>query len=312
MERRRSRSLPRVSLTFRPTIQRTVAAVAFAVAACRGESPQPAATAIVPRTERAAVVAHVNGTPMTETDLALAMTAAARAENPHQTGTEAPAPPERARVLEDLIDTELAAQRAIARGLDADPGFQTELAERHAELAAFRRQRLAALLRRDLTQQRRVSDWDAQQFFAEHTNRIRTRTHIWQIRVTDRREMNAAQQELASGARFEDVAAKRTPNLATGGTPWDLGFLKWNQIPEPWQATLDTLAIGAISPVLEGPRGRLWIIKVIDRQIDSAVTFETARPAIDLVLEARAAAAAEADLARTLRASATIGLPAQR
>ena len=43
---------------------------------------------------------------------------------------------------------------------------------------------------------------------------------------------------------------------------------------------------GAVSRVIPGPRGRFWIIKLVDRRQDPATTFESVRPVIEGLLRA--------------------------
>lgn len=286
--------------------------VALALAACDGSAPPPwvrveAAARSVPVTGGSPVVARVNGAAITAADLDLAMASAARASNPHQAGGEPVAPPVKAQVLEQLIDQELAAQRARGLGLDGDPEYQAELVRMTAQLDAFRRQRLGHLLERDTGQRAVVSEADARAFFDAQAERIRTQVRIAQILLHDPAAVAQAKRELDAGATFEAVAAKTLPSAPPPGTaPWDLGYLAWNQIPEAWQPYLAQLAVGGVSPIIEGPRGRRWIIQVVDRRVDPTITFETARPQITVLLQAKAAEVAIARQAKQLRAQATI------
>jgi len=251
------------------------------------------------------VVATVNGVPITRADLAYAMTTAARA-NPHEPGASASSPPVPRAVLDSLINDELAAQRAVARGLATDPTYQEELGRLEAQLDAFRRQRLARLLFRDVADHAEVTDAEARSFFDERADRIRTTTHIWQILSVDPLAIENAQREIAGGAAFADVALRTLGARPTDATPWDLGYLKWNQIPEPWETVLPSLAIGETSSVIEGPGRRRWIIRVVDRQVDPGITFDHTRPAIVQRLQARAATDAQTALERALRVEAKI------
>jgi hypothetical protein len=108
------------------------------------------------------------------------------------------------------------------------------------------------------------------------------------------------------------VAARALPGTdarpAGIRAPWDLGYLQWSQLPEAWQEVIDTLPIGATSPVIDGPRGRAWVLRLVDRRIDPSVTFDAARPVIEQRLTAAAAERAQAELARQLRAGAHIEL----
>jgi len=253
----------------------------------------------------AAAPATVNGTAISAAELALAMGTAARAENPHGGGSGVA--PDRGQVLAGLIDLELAAQRAVALGLDADPGYRDELAKLEAQLASVRRQRLAALFDKDVAARAAVAPAAVQAFYDQHVDEIRTRVRVWQLLFRDRAKATAAAAELAGGAAFEAVAA-RVLNAPAGTTPWDVGYLAWNQLPPAWAPTLPGLAVGATSGVISGPGGRFWIIRVIDRQRDDEQTFERARAAIELRLGDEAAQTARAQALTELRRQARIEL----
>ncbi len=257
----------------------------------------------------AAPPATVNGAAIGAAELALAMATAARAESPHGGGSGVT--PDRGRVLAGLIDQELAAQRAVALGLDADPAFKDELAKLEAQLASVRRQRLAALFDKDLAARAAVAPAAVQAFYDQHVDEIRTRVHVWQILFRDRAKATAVAAELAGGATFEAVA-QRVLNAPPGTTPWDVGYLAWNQLPPAWSTTLPGMAVGATSGVIDGPGGRFWIVRVIDRQRDDEQTFERARPAIELRLGDEAAQVARAQALTELRKAARIELAPAR
>jgi len=257
----------------------------------------------------AAAPATVNGVAIGAAELALAMATAARAESPHGGGSGVT--PDRGRVLAGLIDQELAAQRAVALGLDADPAFKDELAKLDAQLASVRRQRLAALFDKDLAARAVVAPAAVQTFYDQHVDEIRTRVHVWQILFRDRAKATAAAAELAGGATFEAVA-QRVLNAPPGTTPWDVGYLAWNQLPPAWSTTLPGMAVGATSGVIDGPGGRFWIVRVIDRQRDDEQTLERARPAIELRLGDEAAQVARAQALTELRKAARIDLAPAR
>lgn len=301
-----------------PSSSRTpgLAALLLVVAACGGDAPPWAdhrgarPPAHGPRAAAApAVLVTVDGTAITSADLDAAVAAAARAESPHQGPTSA-APtsaPDRKATLEALIDQELAARRAEALGLDADADYQEERGRLLAQLASFRRQRLSRLLERQVAAAAVVTDAEARAFFDANADRIRTQVRVNQILLHDQAAITELAAQLAAGAPFAEVATRTLPAPPPpGATPWDLGYLAWNQVPEPWEPVLATLAVGATSGIIEGPRGRRWIIQLVDRRVDPAITFATARPAILLLLRTRAGAAAVTALAGQLRAGATI------
>jgi parvulin-like peptidyl-prolyl isomerase len=62
--------------------------------------------------------------------------------------------------------------------------------------------------------------------------------------------------------------------------PWDLGFLKWSQVPKSWRPQIDQLKDGEISDVIPGPKKRFWLVKLVKRQVNNDITFAQVKPAL--------------------------------
>lgn len=247
------------------------------------------------------VVATVNGKPITEIDILLN----SRKVPGHQAaGTDA----DSKKVLENIILQELASQRAAELGLDTDPAYLEELRRLEAQLTALKRERLSEVFfQRELIQKTRVSDAEAQQYFAENTARLRTEIKVWQILRRDESQIQQVKNDLAQGMPFEDVAAKQFPNLpATVRKPWEMGYLRWNQVPETWQSVIYDFKVGQTSDIIRGPNSRFWIIKLIDKRENTEVTFEQIKPMIIGVLKNEKARRFREEIIRELRDKASI------
>lgn len=219
------------------------------------------------------VLVTVNGTPIVAADVNLAM----------RGGHEIEAVPgRRAGILENIIQQELARQRAVEIGLDADSRFQAELHRMETQLNAFKRRALSELyFRHEAGRQAEVSDAEAKQYFAENEARIRTESHVWQILERTEERVQKALNDMQQGASFEEVARRRFPNLPkSAGEPWDLGYLRWTQVPKAWRSVVYELENGEVSGVIRGPNHRFWIIQLIDTREDPHITFESVKPII--------------------------------
>lgn len=209
---------------------------------------------------------------------------------------------ERRKVLEALVQKEVLAQRALALGLDRDPGYQAELRAHEADLTNWKRKRLADLYyRAEVDAKATPSDAEAKQYFDENAARIRSELHVAQLLFRDEPSARAAHAELRGGKPFEQVAKELYPEAAHAQRPWDLGYLNWTQLPEPWQPSIHTLAVGQTSDVIAGPGGRHWIVQLLGkREVDKA--FETEKgPIVERLRAARSAerrSALEAELPR--------------
>ena len=237
---------------------------------CGGASSHAPA---VPSPE-ADVVASVNGVALRTTDADLLLRRHDRnVRDPHVVGEIPQA------VIDTLVREELRAQEATALGLDRDPKYQAELREKEAALAAWRREALGDLLIAERTAKSgEISEDEARAFFRDHKAELSTETHVLQILMRDRAAIDAVEATLASGRSFEDVAAEHFAIPATSTKkPWDLGYLRWAQLPDPWRPTLDTVPVGGTSGIIESG-GRYWILHVVDRRTDPTLDFQRARP----------------------------------
>ncbi|MBI2893734.1 MAG: peptidyl-prolyl cis-trans isomerase [Deltaproteobacteria bacterium] len=281
-------------------------ALAFSCGRAKPEEDRPSRA----RAPAKGVLATVNGAPITEADVRLLARAGGHgAGGGEEEGEERPPepPPEQKRqILETIIRDELVAQRAVELHLDTDQAFRDEVAARQAELDAFRRRRLVDLFYRRQREEANVTEADARRYFDANSARLKKQVHVWQILVRSEARIEEVRRELDAGTGFEDVARGQFPALPEGRRPWDLGFLRWNQIPDPWRPVLDHLAKGRTSGVIRGPRNRFWIIKLIDEREDPDVTFETWRANIIETLRAERIESRRAQTARELRTKARV------
>lgn len=260
------------------------------------------------RRQPVGVVAVVNDVPIHEAEVLLRTKSSAHEQGDARLrAAAAPDAAARKNVLETIIRDELIAQRAIALGLDDDEGYREALAGQEAVLATFRRQKLAELYSRHQREAVKVSEADARRYYDENSALLRRELHVQQILVRDEARIEEAHRAIAAGTPFEEVAARNFPNLpADAPRPWDLGFLRWTQLPETWRPALRTLEKGQTTDILRGPRNRFWIIKLVDERVDPQATFETWRGHIMEVLRAERVEARRAEEERALRGGARI------
>lgn len=248
------------------------------------------------------MVATVNDTPITETDVLLNTQNVPR-------GHQAAGPSADTReVLEDIIQQELAYQRALELGLDADPDYQDELQRMEAQVTAIKRKRLSEVFfQREMTQKTQVSDAEARQYFADNAERLRTEINVWQILRRDQGSIEKIRADLAQGLSFEEVVNRQFPDLPDlDRKPWDLGYLRWNQVPEAWQKVVYDLQIGESSDIIRGPNNRFWIVKLIDKRENPDITFEQIQSTITDLLKNEKARRLREDTLQDLRSNARI------
>ncbi|MFO0630044.1 MAG: peptidyl-prolyl cis-trans isomerase [Polyangiales bacterium] len=217
------------------------------------------------------VVARVNGVAIDRAELS----AASREGSPHG-GAPEPA----GAALENAVFEELLAQRAVARGLDRDPVFLAEVRRAEARLRAWRRTQLAALAERQAGAEPVTVD-EARRYYDAHEAQVRGEVMVAQMLIRDETAAEAALRELRGGASFDDVARRLHPERTDpAARPWEMGFLRWQQLPDAWRAPLDALQPGQTSAVIRGPNRRFWILKLLARRQAEGVTFASVRPLI--------------------------------
>lgn len=216
------------------------------------------------------VLATINGTRITATDLKIQL---ARSMQSH--GTRAKSE-ENKVLLDKIILQELMSQRAIDLGLDSDPSYEQELNNMAAQFNSFKRSKLASLYyEREIMGKAEASDEEASAYFADNASWLRTRIRVSQILYRDREKIQQDMDDLTAGVAFEEVAARRFPELPeSANKPWVLGWLYWYQVPEPWRKTVDAMKVGETSRIIEGANNRFWIIKLTERISDPDISFE--------------------------------------
>ena len=247
------------------------------------------------------VVARVNGRALTEMDLLVR-----QRTDPH--GAEAGQSVEAA--LDALVLQELAAQAAKAEGLDRDPALHEEQRLLEAQVQAARRRALAQrYVQREVARRAAVSDEQLRAFYDAHVGELGLELRVHQILRRSRADIERALAALQAGQPFEQVFTEGAA-LPAGATPWDLGFLAWQQLPSPWRPVVFRLKDGEVSPIIEGPGGRFWLVKVVARREGAPPPLEQVGPGLRRLLEAERGADLKDEVEASLRASGRVERPA--
>lgn len=278
----------------RPAEPETAATVAEA------KPPQASAVATGPVAPAGKVLVRVNGAAITEEDVRLSL----RLRAPDE-----PIPPDKqAAVLETLIREELIAQRAAAAGLEQNQGYLQERAKFEAQLNAMRRRTLSDLYyKTQIEGKAAVDDATVERYFEAHKQQLGTELHVQQILLRRDTEAFAALEQLKAGKAFADVARASFAQVPDEkAPPWDLGWMKWRQIPKPWREVVYDLKPGEHSGVIAGPRGRYWLVQVLDRRVNSALSLAEFRDQIAEELRGQQVEALRTKLDREIRDGARI------
>jgi hypothetical protein len=246
------------------------------------------------------VLARVNGVPITRADLQLKL----------DTGSHeaVPSPEHEQSTLDALITREVLAQRARTLGLTSDPVYIEAQKKLGAQARDFERQALSEILLRREGDRRAPTEEAARSYFEQNRPRISTELHVLQILRRSEAQAIEARNAIQNGTPFEDVAKSLFPGLPEGQTPWDLGFMSFSKIPEPWREWVYELKAGETSGIIRGPNERFWIVKVVEVRQNASVTFESVREAVLADMARSGRDGARAALEAELRATAKIEL----
>ncbi len=146
-------------------------------------------------------------------------------------------------------------------------------------------------------------------YFSETLHKIQTEFHVGQLVYKGNdKAINDDLNDIKAGASFEDVAKRKFSDLPKkiDRNPWDLGYLRWNQIPEVWQDVIYGMKNGETSGIIKGPGKRFWIIKLIDRRENPNPDFEKSKSIIKQILKKRKIEALSYQWEKKLRDGAEI------
>ncbi len=255
----------------------------------------------------AASLATVNGVAITAQDVQFA-TGPGRMAHGHDASAGSGS---KATTLESVIQQEILAQQAVALGLDKDPTYREWVERLEVQLRAFQRKRLAdLLLEREVANQSKVSDDEAKVWFDRHAEEVASEIQVLQMLRRDEATLVQALEDIKQGVPFAEVAARGLPELPPDAQkPWDLGYLRWEQIPPFWWEALASLKPGETSGIIRGPGQRYWIIQLLDRRERSGAGYEEMKSKIVERLQAERAQQLQKELPVALRAKAQVVYP---
>src|SRR6185295_11877227 len=220
----------------------------------------PAAPAAAP-VDPAAIVATVNGKPVTEADLTLA-----EGELSQQF---AQLPPEqrRAAALSAAIEIKVLAAQAVTTGLDKDPDFQRRMA--FLQQRALHGEMVEKGVVDKVTDAEVRARYDQEIANTPPTNEV----HARHILVKTKEEAEAIIKQLDGGAKFEDIAKEKSSDgsAAQGG---DLGWFGPGQMVPEFEKAAFALEVGAYTKVPVQTQFGWHVIKVEDKRAQQPPAFE--------------------------------------
>jgi len=226
-----------------------------AMTGCQGRQPASSAAG-----SGGAVLAKVNGNPITIGDVAF-----------HPTGEHGTAQPYENRSLDDVITQELLYQQGLKLGLDKDPSYRAKLARHEGLPLAAKRMELARrVFNTQIAATINLTPEDGKAYYDRNADTIATEIHLEMIKFDKRQDAEEALKKLKSGTSFESLARP----AMHGKEPWDLGFVTWDKIPVDFVQTLYALKTGEATDILGSQRTGFQVVKLVKRRIMPKVGYD--------------------------------------
>jgi peptidyl-prolyl cis-trans isomerase C len=246
-------------------------------------------TSAAPVSDTSAVVATVNGTPITEQGLAVYQ------QQRHSRRPNDPTGQDRDAVLEELINLELARQAGVEQGLDQKPDIALQIDQQRRAVIA------AAAIQHQL-QVNPVSDEELKKLYDDNVGDGKE-YKARHILVEDQQKASDLIVELDEGADFSELAKQHStgPSGKTGG---ELGWFSASQMVKPFSDALAGMEKGTYTkePV-QTQFG--WHVIILDDSRESTVpSFEQVKPQLKMMAQNQRVQ----DYVASLRSKATIDI----
>jgi peptidyl-prolyl cis-trans isomerase C len=203
------------------------------------------------------ILAKVNGAPLTVDDLNF---------RPQETHSSTPQYGEKS--IDDIINQELLFQQGIRLRLDQDPSYRRKLASLNSQPPGAKRQEMARrVFNVAIASKIDVGYQEGKDYYEKNAEQIATELHLLLVKFDQKREAEEALQQLSRGADFASIARRVTKGDAVQGKePWDLGFVKWEQVPVDYLDRIYGLRTGEVSAILGSQATGFQIVKLLERR----------------------------------------------
>jgi len=254
-----------------------------------GVTAQEAAPAADPD----AVVATINGEPITEGDLALAIS------DLGQQFAQLPPEQRRAAALSAMIEIRVLAMKAEKDGLDKDKEFQRRM--------TFLKNRAlhAAIVQSDvdgkITEEEIRARYDQEVANTPPVNEV----HARHILVKTKDEALAVVKRLDAGEKFEDLANELTTDPSGKTSGGDLGYFGPGQMVPEFEKAAFALEVGAYTKEPVETQFGFHIIKVEDKRTKQPPAYDQVKNQVRQLLVREK----YFGMVKEVRAGATIDIP---
>ncbi len=208
------------------------------------------------------VVATINGKPVTEADIALAVS------DLDEQFSRLPEEQRRAAALSAIIEIRMFADEASAKGIDKDAAFQRRMVflQQRALHAALIDSEIAG----KITEEEVRARYDQQIAATPAANEVKAR----HILVKTKEEADAIIKRLDAGESFEAIAKEVSTDPGSGANGGDLGWFGPGQMVPEFEQAAFALEVGAHSKEPVQSQFGWHVIKVEDKRAQQPPAYE--------------------------------------
>lgn len=232
------------------------------LAACQGK-PSPGR-------DGKAVLARVNGTSITEADITISLSRGHGRPAEVQAGRE---------FLDDVIIEVLMYQQGLSLGLEKEIGYKDFIAKKqHQTARAQWREMKRRVINSQIAAKIEISHEDVRAYYEKNAGRMAKQLHLLYIKLTNREAADEALKKIRGGVPFESVARPLMGDTKVDGREaWDLGFVKWDQIPVDMFDAVYRLKPGEVSDVMGSLQAGFQIVKVLAERKATVIAFSASQ-----------------------------------
>ena len=183
------------------------------------------------------------------------------------------------RYIEDIIVEMLCYEEGVRKGIDRDKEVKEVVNEAKKKIV------MAKLIKNEVEDKIVVTEDEMKKFYDEHKDEFKT-PEMWRashILVADEKEAKAMLDELAKGAKFEDLARAHSID-ATASRGGDVGYFRAGQLIPDFEKACLKLDVGQTSGIVQTQFG-YHIIKLTDKKEPGVKSYEEAKRAIEAELK---------------------------
>jgi hypothetical protein len=203
-----------------------------------------------------AVLAKVNGTPITEEDIKISLSRGHGRPAEVQAGRE---------FLDEVIVEVLMYQQGLKLGLDREIGYKGFIAKKQNQVPRAQwREMKRRVINSQIAAKIDIHPQEARLYYEKNAERMATQLHLLYIKVKGKEAADEALKKIRGGESFESVARPLMGDAKVDGREaWDLGFVKWDQIPVDFFDAVYRLKPGEMSDVMGSQQAGFQIVKVM-------------------------------------------------